>query len=141
MRKVAEARLNADPQDRDLSGREQSVFSALVQEAAGFYGLLLTIASAFLGGTLIFIDRIAHNPEAWTVFVLAGGWGALVATVVLVALVRWRNVETMRAFLEGRHSELPQKEKLTRRLTVSAIVCLGCGMLAVSVFGVLNLLV
>jgi hypothetical protein len=112
----------------------------LVQEAAGFYGLLLTIASAFLGGTLIFLDRIAPSPKPWTVYVLAGGWGALVAAVVLVALVRWRNVETMRAFLEGRHGELRLKERLTRGLTVAAIVCLGCGMLAVSAFGVLNLL-
>jgi len=80
----------------DITRRQELVFATIAQEAAGFYGLILTLATSFLGGTLVFIDRIAPSPARWTLALLGFGWLSLIASVSLIAWVRWRNIESGR---------------------------------------------
>ena len=106
----------------DLSRREELIFSTIAQEAAGFYGLLLTLATSFLGATLVFVDRIAPNPQRWTLILLGLGWLSLIASVSLIAWVRWRNIESGRTAQAGDWDKEIDQERVTRRLTMGAMV-------------------
>ena len=125
----------------DVSRRDELIFSTIAQEAAGFYGLILTLATSFLGATLVFIDRIAPKPQHWTLILLGLGWLCLIAAVSLIASVRWRNIESGRTAHAGDWEKESDEEKMTRKLTVGAVFFLVIGMSLVTLFGFLNLMI
>lgn len=123
----------------DVDRRSELIFATIAQEAAGFYSLILTVASTFLGGTLVFIDRIAPDPVGWSLMVLAVGWLSLLLSVTLIAWVRWRNIESGRHAQDGIWDKVERQESVTRAMTKAAIGALVVGMLLVTVFGFVNL--
>lgn len=133
-------------QSNDDSTR-QVLYQTMAQEAAGLYSQMLTICSAFLGGSLALYDRLVpENPIRikWFLFCL---WGSLVYPVIILLFVRWRNIESHRLVLESqrlggeglwykeKHEEairLYEKARriaqFDRRLMLSAIVSLMAGL-------------
>lgn len=123
--------------DDDRVSRD-AVFSSIVTEAAGFYKIVTVTASSFLGGSLLFMEKIAPKPATWTLWVLGTGWTALVASIALVAWVRWRNLESGRLFLEGQYPKAAQVDAGKRRCSIVSVGLLVAGMVAVMAFGMAN---
>lgn len=124
--------------DQQSSVSKDAVFAAIVSEAAGFYKLVLTVASSFLGGSLLFLDRIATHPSARSVWILGLGWVCLIGAIVTVAVVRRRNLESGYLALEEKYEEARDIDKSTRKWSTLALVSLSFGVFFLMGFGIMN---
>ena len=115
------------------------MFSSIVSEAAGYYKIITVTASSFLGGSMIFLEKIARNPICFSVWILAFGWIMLIASIGLVGWVRSGNLKSGWQALEGKFSEAKIIDEQTRWGSEAALICLVLGMLALAFFGFVNL--
>jgi len=76
------------------------LYNTMAQEADGFYKQMITISTAFLGGTLAYFDKLFVGNVRWSLWLLFPGWALLVFPIAVLALVRWQNVEAHRHVLE-----------------------------------------
>ena len=115
-------------------------FSSLTQAALGYYKTIFTVASAFLGGSMLFLERIAPNPSGLSLVFLAAGWFVLIIAVISIALVQRDNLRSGRQFLEGKIPESVRTDNRSSFFSTLSIVCLAIGLLAITTFGFINLL-
>jgi hypothetical protein len=118
---------------------KDAVFSSIVSEAACFYKMIVAVASSFLGGSLIFMEKIAPDPSTFSLVVLGIGWLALMASIALVATVRRLNLESGWRAMGGNYDEARRIDKKTRSRSKWSTRLLILGMSAIMVFGVLNI--
>ena len=109
----------------------KALFTAIVSEATGFYKIVTVIASSFLGGSLLFMEKIAVKPKPWTLVILAGGWLLLMASIGLIAWIRCLNLDAGQMALEGKYDEASVVDRKKRRLSIAALVALMAGMTAI----------
>jgi hypothetical protein len=114
------------------------VFSAIVKEAGEFYRQMIAVASAFLGGSLLFVEKIASSPRWWSIPLLAVSWLFLIASIVLILLVRRGNLESGGLAINDEHDEAKRVEKRVRFLGDAAILALAAGIVALVAFGLVN---
>ena len=105
-------------------------------EAAAFYKLIVATASLFIGGTLVFRERIAPTPSTLPIVLLAVGTFSLSAAIVLVAMVRRSNVELARLALGGDYQRYDPIERRSRLWSSLSVVALALGMFIVALAGV-----
>jgi hypothetical protein len=128
-----------------------AILKSVTIEAGGFYKLIVTVSSAFLGGSLLFLERIAPAPTPLMKLLLALTWFALIGAIACVAWVRCQNLRAARLALdrlalsegddEAKKLE-DEAKKLDRHkelLSSYSQYCLVAGMLLLSVVGMLNL--
>jgi hypothetical protein len=116
--------------------RREAVFNSVVSEAAGFYRVIVTVASSFLGGTLLFVERIAPTPRPFWLVVLGVGWLCLIASITAaVTWVRRLNLESGHLALSGQYDGARRIDHRSRRWSSVAAGCLAVGMLLVSLTG------
>ena len=87
-----------ETEDQLITRRE--VFSTIVAESSAVYKLIVTVASSFLGGTLLFLERIAPHPLGWSLVILGLGWLALIVSIIIVVYVRMYNIRSGQFVLE-----------------------------------------
>jgi hypothetical protein len=130
----------ADPEpDHEVIPRKD-IFTAIVAEAGGYYKLVITVASSFLGGSLLFLEKNSPKPSALALVVLLVGWVFLLGSIVSIAHVRRLNLESGWHTLEKRFRESGKIDRETRAWSQFAVWLLGLGLLLVLLFGFINLL-
>ncbi len=87
--------------DSEIRELRQMVFQSMHREAEGLYRQLLTIASSFLGGSLIFLTQMDIGVTRRALWLLFLSWVLFALSITLLLLVRWNNVEQMQQFLEA----------------------------------------
>jgi hypothetical protein len=115
------------------------LFQAVVDEARAAYKLIVTMASAFLGGTLLFLEKIAPNPARCSIVVLGLGWSLLICSILCVLRVHYLNLKSGTHVLNGRYELAQPIDEKNDRLTMVASLLLVGGLLAIAVFGIWNL--
>ena len=118
---------------------QEKLFETIVTEASGFYRSVLTVATAFLGGTLVFLKQMAPSPSPLSQAALGLGWFALIASVGCVIWVRRLNLDSGRHVLEGDIEAARRLDRRTRTLSNWAAGLLVAGMILLMLFGFLNL--
>ena len=125
--------------DRHAAARER-LSNELVAEARGFYSQIATVASAFLGGSVLFRDKLPDVPACnW---LLGVAWTCFALTLTLIVCVRLNNIsgaERALDTIDGRqtNSVLPGSllSRLGRGCTLAAVVLLAFGVFALVAFG------
>ena len=123
---------------KDDAVSKEQVFLSVASEAAGYYKLIVTVASSFLGGSLLFLERIAPRPSQFSLVVLAAGWASLIASIGLVAWIRAKNLESGALVLAGDYDRAKTIDSTKMFLSNWATVLLCLGMLLIMLCGLLN---
>ncbi len=55
----------------------EALYDTMSKEADGLYKQMITICTAFLGGTLVFFEKLFVSKAGWSIYFLFGGWAAL----------------------------------------------------------------
>jgi len=120
---------------------KDKLFESIVKEAGEFYNLILTVSSAFLGGTLLFLEKIAPSPDRCSLWVLYSGWACLIASIAISAYVRLKNLESGRLALEQKYEEAKRLDRMKEALTIAMTIFMVIGILLITLFGMINLLI
>jgi H+/Cl- antiporter ClcA len=115
-----------------------AILQSLTAEAGGFYGLIVTVASSFLGGSLLFLEKFALNPTRWTLVLLILAWLALVAAIGCIARLRYHYLKSAKLALEDRFGDASKIDKHTDRLGWWSQYLLIGGMLGLVLVGSLT---
>ncbi|MEE8577682.1 MAG: hypothetical protein V3T31_10540 [candidate division Zixibacteria bacterium] len=115
------------------------ILKIMAIEADGFYRLITTISSAFLGGSLLFLDKISSSPAPWSLYILAVGWLSLVGAILTTVKVRQKNLESGKLALRGNYGEAQQIDRRNVRWANLATTSFILGITAITVFGAVNL--
>jgi len=123
------------------------LYSTMAQEAAGLYKQMITISTAFLGGSLAFFDKFFTRGRASSsIWLLLFAWVALIYPVFVLSWVRWQNVESHRHMLEylknersnGEYEKAADIAAKSRKLTMSAIISLAIALALLAIFVFVN---
>jgi len=117
----------------------EALFNSIVESASQFYGRLVTVASAFLGGSLVFLERLSQHATPGSFVFLVLGWLFLVASIGLVVLVQRGNLESGRQALRGDTENASNIDRWTRRASSAAALFLVLGMSCLAAFGGWNI--
>lgn len=118
---------------------KKTVFESITSEAGGFYRQVLTIASAFLGGTILFFDKLKVSIKPLSLILLFLGWLCLIVVIALSGIIRLKNLESGRLALDN---EIEKARKLdSRKENWSEIMLwfLIAGIFLITLFGIINL--
>jgi hypothetical protein len=66
----------------EYSVQRQKLDDASLEAAGRYDKTVLTITTGALALSVTFIDKIAANPQSWTLYILVAGWFLLLASVV-----------------------------------------------------------
>ena len=131
--------------DNDDSALRDRLYTTMSQEADGLYKLLITICTTFLGGTLVFFEKLFVSDARWSIWLLFLAWLALTYSIAVLVWIRWQNVEAHRHALEytktGDENEYKKAEGIPeagRRWTLSAIIIMIAGLLLLALFTAIN---
>jgi hypothetical protein len=117
---------------------KSAVLQSITAEANGFYGVVVTVASTFLGGSLLFLEKFAPARSAWSIVVMAIGWISLVASIGCIARIRFMNLRSGKLALLDQFDEATKIDHHTDMLSNWAQWLLIGGMSALVFMGVLN---
>lgn len=130
------ARAPIDPTPQELEDvvneraeiTRETIFKVLAKDADGYYKLVLTLASAFLGGSLLFLEKIVPDPTWLSLVFMVLGWGSLVGSVAVVTSIRERNLRSGYLALEGKVEEARKLDVAKDRQTrwASLLLIGGC---------------
>jgi hypothetical protein len=118
------------------------LFRAIVESATEYYKLMITIASAFLGGSLLFVEKLSPsaNPLKSHVILLGCGWLFLVVSIILILVVQRSNLKSGKLVMEGKMEEAAKIDCHTGCESTWALVALALGIVLIMLYGLLNLL-
>lgn len=111
------------------------VAQSVIEEATGYYKLVVATATLFLGGTLLFWEKITPTLSVLSLLLLGIGWLFLIGSVMLVVFVQRDNIEMGRLVLADDLDNYEPVAKRSRRLTTASGICLAIGMFFVSAAG------
>lgn len=123
------------------------LYDTMSKEADGLYKQMITICTAFLGGTLVFFEKLFVSKAGWSIYFLFGGWAALTYPLAVLIYVRWQNVEAHRHTLEyfktrneAEYNIAVAIPKRGRKWTTSAIVSMVAGLILIATFTAINII-
>jgi hypothetical protein len=116
-----------------------TVFTVVAQEASEFYKLITTIASAFLGGVLVFVEKITPKPSHSSIIVLGIGGALLVLSIGAIAYVRIKNLVSARCLLDGNLDEATRLDHKKEVMSHVSVWLLMAGMACITLFAAMNL--
>ena len=114
-------------EDKDVVSHE-TILKVLAADADGYYRLVLTLASAFLGGSLLFLEKIVPKPTCLSLVFMSLGWVALVASVAVVTNIREKNLRSGYIALEGKRDQARVLDAAKDRQITWASTLLIAGM-------------
>src|SRR6266516_2684474 len=109
---------------------KEDVFKSIVSSAVEFYKLIITVASAFLGGSLIFIEKLAPSQmlTKGSVRILGSGWLFLILAIIAVGVVQRYNLRSGQLVMDGQVEKSRKIDSWTSRGTTLAIFSLALGI-------------
>lgn len=123
-------------ENQDTISRPE-IFKAIVADAGGYYGQLVTVASAFLGGSLFFLEKITPIP-LYSQILMFLGWLFLITSIASTLYIRHWNLESGRLALEAMFDEAAKLDQRKKNLGSASIIALILGMASLAVVGILN---
>ncbi len=117
---------------------KSAILQSVTAEANGFYGVVVTVASTFLGGSLLFLEKFTPAKSNWSIGVISVGWISLVASIGCIARVRFMNLRSGKLALTDEYDEAKKIDRHTDFLSNWSQWLLIVGMSALVVVGVLN---
>ena len=128
-----------DTTKENIEQQRKMAFEIVAKEAAGLYNMMLTVATAFLGGTLLFLEKfIAVSTFVPSIIILALAWLLICAAIIYIIRIRVLNLRSGTYFLTGRVDKAREIDNRNKRLTNIAVVTLGTGIFLLVVFGIVN---
>lgn len=115
------------------------IAETVIAEATGYYKLVVTTSTLFLGGTLVFWEKVAPTLSPVSLSLLGVGWLFLIVSVMLVVFVRRDNIEMGRCVLANEYTKCDPIAVRSRKLTTASGVCLALGMFFVASAGMATL--
>jgi hypothetical protein len=120
----------------------------MVSEASGYYQSVIAISSSFLGGSLLFFDKIAATPIKYSLLLLGLGWVSLIAAIISVIYVRRQNLEIGRLALKILSNANTEEEKnnvniinkCNLKLTNLTALFMMIGLTFIVIFGIINII-
>ncbi len=124
------------------------IYKAMVSEASGYYKSVITISSSFLGGSLLFFDKIAAPPIGYSLLFLSLGWMFLIAAIISIIYVRRQNLEEGRIELKilsktatkKEENDVKNKHKHNLKLTDCTAKFMAIGLTFIVIFGMINII-
>jgi hypothetical protein len=117
---------------------KSAILQSITAEANGFYGVVVTVASTFLGGSLLFLERLAPARTGWSIVVMAFGWLSLVASIGCIARIRFMNLRSGKLALRDEYEQADVIDRHTDTLSNWSQWLLIGGMSALVFMGLLN---
>ena len=117
---------------------KSAILQSVSTEAGGFYTTITTIASTFLGASLLFIDKLLLTGTIVTVIVLAISWVSLVTSIACIARVRFLNLKSGQLALMESYDAAGAIDTQSWKYSTSAQWSLILGMAALVVVGLMN---
>ncbi len=128
-----------DNRSREQQQRD-TIFNLTISEAGGFYKLVITVSSSFLGGSFLFFDKFTlEHPTKLSICFLFVGWVFLLLSMVLIILVRKKNVDSGRFALKGDKVRVKNINKCNIKLTNASVCLLVLGIAFLFLFGMINI--
>jgi hypothetical protein len=124
-----------DDSDRAL---KLAILQSITTEASGFYGLIVTVASSFLGGSLLFMEKISPLRSEWSLVGFGVAWISLVASIGCIARLRYYNLKSGRLALDEKFTDASQIDKHTDTLSWWSQTLLIAGMSSLVIMGLIN---
>lgn len=136
--------MQGDQTKQDVS--IETLYNTMSKEADGTYRQMIAVCTAFLGGTLVFFEKLFIGDVWWSIYFLFTGWAALAYSLTVLCWVRWKNVEAHRHILEYFKSSSEKNYKRAdsisksgRKLMISAIVVMVVGVILIAIFAGINI--
>jgi len=124
----------------------EALYDTMSKEVDGLYKQMITICTAFLGGTLVFFEKLFVSDAGWSIYFLFGGWAALTYPLAVLIYIRWQNVEAHRHTLEyfktkneDEYNKAVAIPKRGRKWTTSAIISMVAGLVLIGAFTAINI--
>ena len=118
---------------------KKTIFQAAAADATDFYKMIITVATAFLGGTLVFYEKIAPQPTKLSLLFAGVGWLLLVASIGLIARIRLHNIESAHQALGGKFDAARAIDGRARADGRSSVRALVLAMVMIIAAGVASL--
>ena len=112
--------------------KRKECLAEIKAETSSLFNFLVATATAFLGGSILFWEKLAPTPTLSIVNYLAFGWLFLIAAIVQVLWARARGVFIAWADLENKPDQSASNRKWAKRSTMLAIYFLAIGLICVS---------
>jgi len=117
-------------------------FEALVKEAGEFYSLTIKIATLFLGGVILLIEKIAPHKTTRLMYgayiFLVIGILLLLATSCLTFLIRKKNIQSAIHALREQYDKSEKIDEVKEGLTNWTVIFLILGMFCITIFGLIS---
>ncbi|MBZ5727925.1 MAG: hypothetical protein LAP87_23390 [Acidobacteriia bacterium] len=117
---------------------KSTILQSITTEASGFYTTVTTVASTFLGASLLFVDKFLTVGTTFSLVVLAVTWISLVASIGCVARVRFLNLKSGQLALQDDFDGASAIDIRSGKFSTSAQWCLIIGMAALVAVGLAN---
>ena len=106
----------------DLTPEDKKILLGhVITEAGGLYKQLITLGTLFLGGSLFVVEKLRPLQPRWAICIMAISGLLLGLGMILVLLIRWNNIESMRFLAEAEKKKSTSLDKHNRFLTVFSI--------------------
>jgi hypothetical protein len=115
-----------------------AILQSITTEASGFYTTITTVASAFLGASLLFSDKFLTTRATFSLVFMGVSWATLVASIACIAHVRFLNLKSGQLALRDDYDSAAAIDTRSRKYSDSAQWCLIIGMAALVVVGLAN---
>lgn len=115
-----------------------AILQSITTEASGFYTTITTVASTFLGASLLFFDKFIVTRTTLSLVLLGVSWITLVAAIACVARVRFLNLRSGQLALQDKFDAADAIDKRSAKFSTAAQWCLIVGMAVLVVVGLLN---
>src|ERR1017187_28536 len=112
-----------------------AILQSITTEASGFYTTVTTVASTFLGGSLLFLDKFVTARTTFSLTLLAVSWIALVGSISCVARVRYLNLKSGRLVLRDNYDSADAIDAASYRYSNWSQWLLIVGMAALVIVG------
>jgi hypothetical protein len=103
---------------------------------------MIAVASSFLGGSLLFVEKVSTKPIFISLIFLMLGWISLVISLIAVVFIRYQNIKSLHSAVSETGSETKKMKssvKLAKKLSIWAIIFLNIGITFIMTFGAINI--
>ncbi len=121
----------------------ETLYDAMAREADGFYRQITTICTAFLGGILVFLEKLFTISPKSIIYLIVLGSGVicLILSLAAISYVRWQNVEAHRHALKyfktedkseyNKAMEIPERSRIWTKIAIFSMIL---GIFLITIF-------
>ncbi len=126
--------------ETQIREEKRLIYATVASGASDLYKMTLTVASSFLGGSLLFLERFAPHPSVFSKLILGLGWLSLVLAVGSTVYVQLLNNRSGCLAVDEKWDQALVIQRKAEKWTTGANWFLIVGMGLIMFFGFVNLL-